>query len=129
MQKKTKNWLRTGSAIMALAFCTFLGSKALESKVEVPAAKALATQTWYFTGTSSDNLNAATNYSPNPVSGKPCGSTAQVVCRIEAPADPSNSSLPDMEAEDDNGTTIAQHINNAQSSLSANDVVKAFRSN
>ncbi|TJZ53780.1 hypothetical protein FAZ15_17295 [Sphingobacterium olei] len=98
-----------------------------ETKVEAP--KKLVTQTWYFTGTSSDNPELASNYSLSSTGLPPCGLAEDVICQIEAPEE---SGLPKMDAPVD-GTTVQLQIRAAHQSISDNNptpntTVKEFRS-
>lgn len=104
----------------------------VKKEKSVEAVKVVTTDDWYFTGSSTSGATTAASYSPDEVSGKPCGTSPQTICRIDAPEDQDNPGFPDMDYLDDDGISVAQHITNALSSLPGNpqenDVVKAFRS-
>ena len=133
------NWLRTSTLILlglVMAFGAQSFNNKEEVKVEKKPAKVVTNQTWYFIGTSSDDPTDASKYSTSLPSGKSCNSAPfQTVCEIQAPANPSNSSQPDMNHLVSSSQTVEQRIEEAIQSLEPtetpleNETVTAFRKN
>lgn len=112
--------------------------KEVKNQKEVKAAKdtkiVRANQIWYFTGTSSDNPTDPSKYSTSLPAGKSCSSLPyQTVCELQAPANPSNSSQPDMNYIAFGSETVQQRIEDALETLDPsetpqeNETVTAFR--
>ncbi|MGJ1408376.1 hypothetical protein ACR78Z_01775 [Sphingobacterium thalpophilum] len=118
--------------ILALvAFGTIAAAAVMTKKrpIEVTKNERLL-QNWYFTGNQSDDPTDPDNYSPEPLEGKQCSETYQVICQIQAPDD--GNGKPDMSASAGSGT-VESEINTIHASLpsttpiSGNSTVLAFR--
>lgn len=124
---KNKRWL-AGMAMILFVFGIFFIVKAVEKKERInPSVEIVDSESWYFTGTSNDDITKAENYSST--ASAECGGLAQTICEIKAPADPVNSALPDMEFEVEANVTVADQIEaSLQGSPSLNSTVKSHRS-
>lgn len=126
--------------VMTLGISLSANAQIIKSEKEVQEEKvvkadnytkvARANQTWYFHGTASDLPTDASKYSLTP--DKDCGGLAQAVCQINAPANPSNPSQPDMTAPvtpsgSSTPTTIALRISAADGIKTPNETVTDFR--
>ena len=105
------------------------GEKEVKARKDTKVLR--ANQTWYFTGTSSDNPTTPSLYTTTPHSDG-CPTPLQRICTIEAPDN--GSGQPDMSASVLPGKTVADQINDAQASLSTsnpqtNETVSSFRKN
>jgi len=130
MKKLAKRIIGTLS-VGAMTFGIVLGVNALTKNDEVKVdkeAKVLLNDTWYFTGSTSDDPELASNYSLSSTGLPPCGATKEVICQIQAP---NSGGQPDMNAPVD-GTTVQQQIHDAQESIkdgvpTENTTVTGFR--
>ncbi|MFC3353404.1 hypothetical protein [Sphingobacterium zeae] len=141
MRTLVKRFISTMSiGVMVLGISFSANAQSIKSEKEgkfAPGAAAAketktvrANQVWYFHGGSSDLPTDASKYSLTP--DKDCGGTAEAVCQINAPANPSNPSQPDMSAPvtpsgSSTPTTIALRISAADSSKTPNETVTDFR--
>lgn len=125
--------------VMALGISFSANAQSIKIQKDVNAAAGAAKETktisanqvWYFHGGSSDLPTDASKYSLTP--DKDCGGAAEAVCQINAPANPSNPSQPDMSAPvtpsgSSTPTTVALRISTADSSKTPNETVTDFRS-
>ncbi|MGE8430435.1 MAG: hypothetical protein ACN6O7_21335 [Sphingobacterium sp.] len=101
-----------------------------EVKIVKETKVARANQLWYFHGTASDSPTDPSKYSLVP--SDECGTANEAICEINAPANPSNPSQPDMAAPvtppgSSTPTTIALRISTANSSKTSNETVTDFR--
>jgi len=130
MQKVTKrviNVLSIGVMTVGVLFSVHALTKK-EAKVEQETKLVRANQVWYYHGTSSDLPTDASKYNLTPA--EDCGGQAQTICKITAPANPSNTSQPDMSAVVDPSQptiTVADQITDALNSQLTNDTVEDFR--
>lgn len=104
-----------------------------KEKVEVVKSERLL-QNWYFIGDQNDDPTDPNNYSDQPLDGKPCSETYQVICQIQAPDN--GSGKPDMAAPAvSGGGTVQSQISTIHASLPSttpvptNSTVLAFRAN
>lgn len=125
------NRLRTGMLLsFFLLIGTFFAVKAMEKKeFEKTVSQPLVNQTWYFTGSASDNPELASNYSSSPAVLPTCGLAQEVICQINAPDD--GTGKPKMDAPVD-GTSIQLQIRAAHQSIinnnpATNSTVLEFR--
>lgn len=142
MKKLAKRIIGTLSVgIMTLGISLSANAQSIKSEKEgqvekeVKAAKETkvvrANQTWYFTGSSSDNPTTPSLYTTTPHSDG-CPTPLQRICTIEAPDN--GSGQPDMSAPVLPGKTVADQINDAKNSLNTsspqtNETVSSFRKN
>ncbi len=131
MLKNIKNYAMALGAL-AIASGTYLSVRAHQlSEENITAKVELADQDWHFNG------------APNPINNNPqdssqyslfatesCDTNPETVCMLTAPADPSNSSIPDLNhvVPGTGGKTVKILISEALTSGSRNLAVKEFRS-
>jgi len=126
--------LSAGISLFALFMVGTISAKAnthegekKEKEVKAATKKILVNQTWYFTGTSNNDITNAESYSSE--ADAPCSGAPQTICEIDAPASLDNPELPDMEFEVEPGVTVADQIEaSLQGSPSLNTTVKSHRS-
>lgn len=120
--------------VMALGISLSANAQRIQSEKEVKGEKEVKTvaanQVWSYHGTSSDSPTDPSKYSLGP--SDECGTLSETICQINAPANPSNPSQPDMTAlvtpsGSSTPTTIALRINTANSSKTPNETVTDFR--
>ncbi|MEI2275604.1 hypothetical protein OHD16_26010 [Sphingobacterium sp. ML3W] len=142
MNKVVKRIIGTMSiGVMTLGISMGANAQSIKNEKEVKADKevkasketklVLANQTWYFTGSSSDNPTTPSLYTTTPHSDG-CPTPLQRICTIEAPDN--GSGQPDMSAPVLPGKTVADQINDAKDSLNTsspqtNETVSSFRKN
>lgn len=114
------NRLRTGIVLSFLMLIsTFFFVNAMDKKEMVKVVnQPLINQTWYFTGSASDNPELASNYSSSPAGLPTCGLAQEVICQITAPDD--GTGKPKMDAPVD-GTSIQLQIRAAHQSITDNN--------
>ncbi len=135
MNKVVKRIIGTMSiGIMTLGISLSANAQSIKSEKEVKAEKesvVLTNQTWHYNGGPSDSPTDASKYTLDD--NEPCGITQETVCKLFAPASPSNPNQPDMSASvslpGQPSQTITQRINNAVggSSKQTNETVLSLR--
>lgn len=123
--RTTKSIIIAGVTAFILFFGIILGVNATNDPVKKTGPKTLTYDTWYFTGSTTAEALDHNKYSPNPVSTKPCGTTPQIACRILAPDN--GSGKPDLDEMSADGNPISDEIQQANTNLTVNSTVKAFR--
>lgn len=123
--RTTKSIIIAGVTAFILFFGIILGVNATNDPVKKTEPKTLTYDTWYFTGSTTAEALDPNKYSPNPVSTKPCGTTPQIACRILAPDN--GSGKPDLDEMSADGNPISDEIHQANTNLTVNSTVKAFR--
>lgn len=114
-----------GVTMFILLFCTLFMVKAMQYVQSKMTPQQLLVETWYFTG---GNPEMATNYSKNQNPEKPCDNQKEVICSIQAPADPLASSVPYLSAVvPQTSQTVLDQIKEALQALTSNVTVTAFR--
>ncbi|WP_164123015.1 hypothetical protein [Sphingobacterium sp. xlx-130] len=131
MLKNIKNYAMALAAIV-IASGTYLSVRAHQLSEENTTAKVvLADQDWYFNGApnpANNNPQDASQYSL--FATQDCDTNPETICMLTAPADPSNSSIPDLNhvVPGTGGKTVKILISEALTSENTNQAVKAFRS-
>lgn len=131
MLKNIKNYAMALGAL-AIAAGTYASVRFHQLSEEKSTEKVVrADQDWHFNG------------APNPANNNPqdssqyslfatesCDTNPETVCMLTAPADPSNSSIPDLNyvVPGTGGKTVKILISEALASGSRNQAVKEFRS-
>lgn len=136
----TQHVNRRSSAFIALVTLivlivgAFFIAKAMESKgVEVKVEKTkVENPTWKFIGDEEDSPTNADYYELDTEEA-PCLGRDETVCKIEAPADPSNPNRPNMNADVVVSPTLTQKVHQRISSslnaspIATNETVTALR--
>lgn len=135
MRTLVKRFISTMSiGVMVLGISFSANAQSIKSEKEVKGEKEVkiiaANQVWSYHGTSSDSPTDPSKYSLGP--SDECGTLSETICQINAPANPSNPSQPDMTAlvtppGSSTPTTIALRISTANSSKTPNETVTDFR--
>ncbi|PUV22894.1 hypothetical protein [Sphingobacterium athyrii] len=135
MNKVVKRIIGTMSiGVMTLGISLGANAQSIKNEKEVKGEKesimVRANQVWSYHGTSSDSPTDPSKYSLGP--SEECEGAKQTICQINAPANPSNPSQPDMTAlvtpsGSSTPTTIALRISAANSSKTPNETVTDFR--
>ncbi|WP_367210771.1 hypothetical protein [Sphingobacterium sp. R2] len=135
MRTLVKRFISTMSiGVMALGISFSANAQSIKSEKEVKGEQEVKTvaanQVWSYHGTSSDSPTDPSKYSLGP--SDECGTRSETICQINAPANPSNPSQPDMTAlvtppGSSTPTTIALRISTANSSKTPNETVTDFR--
>ncbi|QRY59777.1 hypothetical protein [Sphingobacterium siyangense] len=120
--------------ILALvAFGTIAAAAVMHKKEKVAVVKSeRLLQNWYFIGDEDDDPTDPNNYAEEPLDGKRCSETYEVICQIQAPDD--GNGHPDMSAPAaSGGGTVESQISSVDASLPStspvptNSTVLAFR--
>jgi len=120
--------------IMTLGISLSANAQSIKIEKDVKGEKdpiiVRANQVWSYHGNASDSPTDPSKYSLGP--SDQCGDDKETICQINAPANPSNPSQPDMTAlvtpsGSSTPTTIALRISAAQSSKVSNETVTDFR--
>jgi len=92
----------------------------------------MVTSTWHYNGGPADSPTDPSNYSLS--TGEPCGVLRETVCKLNAPASPTNPNQPDMDAEvevdgEPEPQKISDRINAALGGTAPqeNETVQSFR--
>ncbi|MFD2554753.1 hypothetical protein [Sphingobacterium tabacisoli] len=117
---------------LAIASGTYISVRAHQVSEEKSTEKVvLADQDWHFNGALNPlNNNPQDSSQYSKFATESCDDITQTVCMLTAPADPSNSSIPDLNyvVPGTGGKTVKILISEALTSENTNQAVKAFRS-
>ncbi|MDR2284859.1 MAG: hypothetical protein LBE37_16715 [Sphingobacterium sp.] len=117
---------------LAIASGTYLSVRAHQVSEENTTAKVeLADQDWHFNGALNPvNNNPQDSSQYSKFATESCDDIRETVCMLTAPADPSNSSIPDLNhvVPGTGGKTVKILISEALASGIQNQAVKEFRS-
>ena len=131
MLKNIKNYAMALGAL-AIAAGTYASVRSHQvSKENTTEKVVLVDQDWHFNGAPNPANNNPRDSSQYSLFGtQDCDAITQTVCMLKAPADPSNSSIPDLNhvVPGTGGKTVKVLISEALTSGLPNDAVQAFRS-
>lgn len=123
--------LGTGALIAGIIIGANAHDKKEDGKVDKEVKTILVNSSWKYNGGEDDDPHDASLYVKIEDTNPSCPGIAETVCRLNAPADPSNPSRPDMSASvtTSGGTfTVAQRITSALTSpIQTNETVDGLR--
>lgn len=131
MLKTIKNYAIAFTGLAIAASLTFMSFKNEAKESNVSSKVVLADQDWHFNGALNPlNNNPQDSSQYSLFATESCDDIAQTVCMLTAPADPSNSSIPDLNyvVPGTGGKTVKILISEALTSENTNQAVRAFRS-
>ena len=130
--KRIIGTLGTGALIAGIIIGANAHDKKENGKVDKEVKTVLVNSSWKYNGGEDDNPHDASLYTKITDTDPTCPGLPETVCKLNAPADPSNPSKPDMSASVTTATgtfTVSQRITSALSAspIQTNETVTGLR--